>query len=293
MYGYLKPFSGISDTKIRSKYKQYYCSLCHALWTNYGQLSRLMVSYDVTFIAIVLSSRFELPDCKIGCLKKITLKRENENWKKLAAFTLLMIASKLEDDIRDDNSKLAKALKRIFKRKFQHIMKEFPNASKTVNKSMKVFNDYEQNNNDVYVLSNSFADVIVHTLLALYPDMNESEIAILRYVSRWVYFMDAVDDLDDDIKNGKKNPLSTISRSKIELLTENKEYIESFIADCTKEVSGTPSRGFETIDIDKLVLANIIDGTIPEISYRVFSNRAAYPKGGLYRIRKIGSVMYG
>ena len=54
MYGYLKPNAAETSTAVYSRYRRYYCTLCHALWRQYGRLSRLAVSYDMTFAAVVL-----------------------------------------------------------------------------------------------------------------------------------------------------------------------------------------------------------------------------------------------
>ena len=59
MFGYIianKPELKIKEYEI---YKSYYCGLCKTLGKNSGQIARLSLSYDMTFVYIVLSALYE------------------------------------------------------------------------------------------------------------------------------------------------------------------------------------------------------------------------------------------
>ena len=55
MYGYIRPNQ--DELKIReyTEYRAYYCGLCKCLSAEYGEIARSVLSYDCTFIALLLS----------------------------------------------------------------------------------------------------------------------------------------------------------------------------------------------------------------------------------------------
>lgn len=293
MYGYLKPYSVNASTEVRRRYKQYYCSLCHALWKNYGQMSRLIVSYDITFIAVLLDQFFTLPDGKISCLKKSQTPQSEENWKKLAAMSIMMVASKIEDDILDEKSTKARIAKAILGKTIKKVKADFPKAYDTMLVYMKVFNQRESTKANVYILSDCFADVIIRTLQELFSNISLMNISILRHVSRWVYFIDAVDDLDQDLKEGKMNPFADIADSKHNLICQHDGYIGSFIDKCAKELLESTKTDFDSATLEHKVIANIIDGTIPEVTYKVFSDAPYYPRSSAVKTIMRKGVLYG
>ena len=56
MLGYVRICKEELKVKEYELYRGLYCSLCRRLGREYGQLSRLMLSYDVTFLVLVALS---------------------------------------------------------------------------------------------------------------------------------------------------------------------------------------------------------------------------------------------
>ena len=88
MIGYLtidKP-----DLRIRDyyQYKGYYCGLCHQLRRQYGLLGQMSLTYDLTFVVILLSSLYEEKTsmrprrCVVHPIKKIPVmhKPKTDYW---------------------------------------------------------------------------------------------------------------------------------------------------------------------------------------------------------------------
>ena len=76
MFGYLQPYKPYLMIKDFELYKSVYCGLCKQLGRDYGFLTRLILSYDCTFYAILLMSLkrsctgFSDGRCKFNPLKK-------------------------------------------------------------------------------------------------------------------------------------------------------------------------------------------------------------------------------
>src|SRR3712207_3590877 len=66
MFGYVFPNKMELKIKDYEKFKAYYCGLCLSIKKNFGNLPRISLNYDMTFLAILLDS---LNNTKINCLK--------------------------------------------------------------------------------------------------------------------------------------------------------------------------------------------------------------------------------
>ena len=67
MFGYVRVDKGELKVREYEAYCGLYCSLCRALSKRYGVLSRLLLSYDSTFLAMVrLSKDGVLPNFRSG-----------------------------------------------------------------------------------------------------------------------------------------------------------------------------------------------------------------------------------
>ena len=59
MFGYITVDKPEMKVKDFYRYKAYYCGLCKSLQENYGLKGRVTLSYDVTFLVLVLTSLYE------------------------------------------------------------------------------------------------------------------------------------------------------------------------------------------------------------------------------------------
>ena len=55
MFGYVRPSDGRLTEADRETFRGAYCGLCHTLGRRYGLAGRMILNYDLTFLAMVLS----------------------------------------------------------------------------------------------------------------------------------------------------------------------------------------------------------------------------------------------
>ena len=55
MFGYVRPSDGRLTEADRETFRGAYCGLCHTLGRRYGLVGRMILNYDLTFLAMVLS----------------------------------------------------------------------------------------------------------------------------------------------------------------------------------------------------------------------------------------------
>ena len=56
MFGYIVPEKPEMKIKEYELFRAYYCGICRSMGRRFGQLKRLTLSYDTTFLAVLLSA---------------------------------------------------------------------------------------------------------------------------------------------------------------------------------------------------------------------------------------------
>ena len=61
MFGYVTLYrKGLADAEM-NRYQAYYCGLCRTLGRRYGRTGQLALSYDMAFVAILLTALYDTP----------------------------------------------------------------------------------------------------------------------------------------------------------------------------------------------------------------------------------------
>ena len=55
MFGYVRPAAQRLTQEQEQCFQSAYCGLCHALGARYGLAGRMILNYDLTFLAMLLS----------------------------------------------------------------------------------------------------------------------------------------------------------------------------------------------------------------------------------------------
>ena len=63
MFGYVTANKPEMKMREFARYKGFYCGLCRQLHKNHGRLGQLTLTYDMTFLVLLLSSLYE-PETK-------------------------------------------------------------------------------------------------------------------------------------------------------------------------------------------------------------------------------------
>ncbi|MEG0874150.1 MAG: DUF5685 family protein [Clostridiales bacterium] len=213
MYGYIRFYSDELKVKDLKLFKAYYCGLCRELKESYGQRSRLLLSYDMTFMAIFLDAlkdeknQTELGFCPTSPLKKKPMIISKDSLSKAAMLTVLMGYYKMEDAWQDDKNIGAKLAASIYKKPFQKSRQKDREMAAKTESYLKEFYLGEQNTNiDLDTLVDPFATLVAEIMAANAPEDKKSDFHKMGYhAGRWLYFIDALDDLPQDVAEKKFN----------------------------------------------------------------------------------------
>src|SRR5574344_48638 len=105
MFGYVNIYKPELKVKDYTRYRAYYCGLCRTLKDEYGSLSRLSLSYDMTFLILLLSSVYEGEEFTdtIRCIAHPVDKRPiiiNEITSYVADMNIVLMYYKFVDDYK-------------------------------------------------------------------------------------------------------------------------------------------------------------------------------------------------
>ena len=224
VFGYLQVQKSELLVREWEAYKSVYCGLCRQLGKDYSFLTRLALSYDCTFYTILLMSLersctgFSDGRCRFNPLKKCKYAScESDSYSKSSALTVITAYYKLRDDLIDGGffKKLGVRLILPF---FGHWHKKaaarYPELEETVSKMMEAQNKAENSENAGIDLCADPTAEMLGSILSL-EGKDEIQKRVLYefgyHRGRWIYLIDAGDDLEKDIKKDNFNPFRSYS----------------------------------------------------------------------------------
>ncbi len=214
MFGYIRPY--VDELKVGEfkLFRAYYCGLCKSLGENYGKASKLALSYDCCFLAIMLDSLSDDEPCAkpIRCVANPLNKRpaitNNANIDFAAAINVLLARGKALDDWHDERKSGGAAFSVAIAHANSKAKKLYPECAKVIETQLKELSAFEkQNCSEPDLVSDCFARLLKDILeKAPASEGNKRILGQLGYnLGRWIYLLDAFDDWDKDIKKGNYN----------------------------------------------------------------------------------------
>ena len=214
MFGYL-----VADRKNLSEeefqqYKAAYCGICSCLRKNGTISGSIALSYDLVFLWLILSSMYEPEEkqisekCPVHPFKGTPLLLNN--FSDYAADVGIMLAYyKAEDDWNDDRNLAKRAAAGILQNRFEAVSRKLPRQSIAIKEQIGRISALEESKSgDIDALCNSFGKLLGE--LFVYSE-NEHWARYLREfgeaVGRYLYLLDAVVDLKEDVAKNRYNPL--------------------------------------------------------------------------------------
>ena len=303
MFGYVvvnKPELKFREFDV---YRAYYCGLCHSLSKRHGLSGQLTLSYDMTFLVILLSSLYE-PEHNVTSKRCVVhpLRRQNiissEFTDYVADMNVILSYFKCLDDWHDDRSVLKLAYSKLLKK--GSIGKNLNNVHATSDSTddgsvaatqPSAVDDGSvaatQPNSDSNNQNSYFTDDSGH--LHISPDysyknkieaisslldelgtrekMNETNVDVVAglfgrimqilfvpfddisanglgrmgfYLGKFIYIMDAFDDVEEDVKKGRYNVFSNCYTDP-DFETHVKDMLTMMMAECSDAFEMLPA----------------------------------------------------
>lgn len=247
MFGYVNADKNEMTDEERSTYQAYYCGLCRELKRQAGAGAQICLNYDITFLAILLSGLYE-PDevtepfrCRLHPTKKRFF-HESEVMQYAASMNIVLSYYKLLDDYQDDHKTSRKKIANRFEPVVKRVCEEYPRQTQAIEDFVRDLSDAEYRQEDnLTVLSALSGDMLGELFCYKEEDVwNESLRSMGYYLGKFIYLLDAYDDMEKDRKNHNFNPMLRAIDKDPSYDAFCRQVLVSLIAECTKEFERLP-----------------------------------------------------
>jgi len=286
MFGYVRPYKSEMLVREYEQYKAVYCELCRVLGREYGWLARFSLSYDCTFYALlalsVSGARVSQRDgrCAANPFKKCRyLTAPGEEYKKAAALSVLLTYHKLRDDLEDESfwkSLGCRLLLPLVSRKAKKAGQQYPFLAKAAQAAM----DGQKAAEKARAGIDRCAEPTANLLAVVFRELggcDKGQSAALEqfgyFLGRWVYLMDAADDLAGDLKKGAFNPflIRLGLEGKKELSPREREKADEA---CNAALNATMARMLPPLNLISMenfgpIVENVVQKGLPEIQREI------------------------
>ena len=218
MFGYVRVNSSELKVKEYEFYRGTYCGLCRSMGKCTGQCSRMTLSYDFAFLALLriafLNEKvsFGQKRCIAHPLKKRNYMKHNSSLAYCAQAAALLNYHKIADDLSDERGAkklrarilhplVAKGRKKALKAGLgeldDRIAKGLARLARTEASGIA----------SVDVPAAIFGDILADIVsFGLSEADGRIASALGRTVGKWIYVADALDDLEEDAEKNRYNP---------------------------------------------------------------------------------------
>lgn len=224
----------------------------------FGLSGQLTLSYDMTFLVMMLTSLYEPVDNREmkRCIAHPMKKQcciSNEYTEYVADMTVLLSYYKCQDDWVDEKILWKKVYGDILHSKTKKRQEFYKEKEQVVANNLKLLSEAEKRKeDDLDVVAGYFGNILAELFVVKEDEWSDNLRKVGFYLGKYIYIMDAYDDLEKDIKKGNYNPFidKMCNTDSFDYLV--KEILTIMAAECAKEFEKLPL--IENIDILRNIL---------------------------------------
>ena len=247
MFGYINVNSKELSDQDKKIYNAYYCGLCQSLKKICGKKGQVLLSYDMTFLQVLLSGLYEPEEkewsftCALHPAKKKKIV-QNEISDYVAAMNLALAYHSCMDDWEDNKKYTRKTMAGLIRKDYQNIVDRYPRQINAIEKYIHEIGEIEKRQERNIDMAAGATGDMMSELFAWKEDEWQQELRSCGYyLGKYIYLMDAYDDLDKDRKNGNYNPMLFLSKEDPENYeTVSRLMMTSMISECAKSFERMP-----------------------------------------------------
>lgn len=267
MFGYVlinKPELKIKDFEV---YRSYYCGLCHTLGERHGLKGRVTLTYDMTFLLMLLSDLYEAEErvTESRCLMHPVQKhkaRQSEITEYCADMEVLLAYHKCLDDWNDDRKISKKALASGLSGPCKRITAQYPEKAAFIESKLKELTDLENaGEKSIDRTAKLFGEIMASVFVYKDDQWKNDLYKVGFYLGKYIYLLDAYEDIEEDMKNGSYNPFKTIYNNE-DFENQVLNLLLMMIGECTDAFERLPL--VENVEIMRNILYSGVWGKFGE-----------------------------
>ena len=257
MFGYIIVNKAEMKFKEFDVYHSYYCGICRDLKRKYGACGQLTLSYDMTFLAILLTGLYD-PQTRRGSCKCFAHPFEshetrNNIYTEYAADMNVLLANyKCQDDWTDEKKVWKLFYGKLLEGKSGGLKSAYADKIRKINCLMQDFSEAEKSDRaDIDALSVLFGRVMAEIVAVREDEWADNLRRLGFFLGKFIYLCDAYEDVESDIKKGTPNPLKQRYKNP-DFEEECRTILMMMMSECCKEFEKLPI--LENVEILRNIL---------------------------------------
>lgn len=245
MFGYIVVNQPEMKFREFDVYRSYYCGLCKSLKERYGTRGQMTLSYDMTFLALLLSSLYE-PETITGyrrCIAHPVQKhfyRQNEFSDYAADMNLLLSYEKCIDDWKDEHKTTKRMMAALLQGKNKKVYERHSKKIDRICASMDQIHALEKENaSNIDEISGAFGEVMAEIFAYRADEWEETLRTMGFFFGKFIYLMDAYEDIEEDLKVGTYNPFRELYQEP-DFEERAEQILLMMMAECSKAFERLP-----------------------------------------------------
>ncbi len=291
MFGNIKPLRTELTIRDYTNYRAYYCGICKSMGKRYRGLCNMGLSYEAVFLAVLLSA---MTDDKVTvkdqrCMMHPFVKRpmavHNNSIDKAAAVNVLLMYNSLVDNVNDEKDLKSRIGTWWFKKPYKKAAKADPELNKLIEEKLDDLFCTEASLCDVVdKAAEPFAELMGELAARLVDDAGEEIYWFGFFLGKWIYVIDAYDDIEKDKQSGSYNPFirAYADLKADEIKQKAKDDAEFVLSGALRELGNI----YESLSIkrNKEIIENILFEGMPKRTKDVIEGIRTCKNKGEYEI---------
>lgn len=252
MFGHITINPKQLSDQDKDRYQAVYCGLCRTLDERHGKVGRSTLTYDMTFLSLLLSSLYQPEETQahLWCLLHPTQKRPyaaTRYTEYAADMNVILAYYKALDDWQDDKSLSARGSMKLLEKPKEQAAARWPRQVAAIEDCLYRLGEMERADElNPDLPANCFGELMGELFVLEEDEWSASLRRLGAALGRFVYLMDAAIDLPADIKHDRYNPLIA------QIDTDFSMMLSLMIGECTAELAQMP------LERDVPILRNIL-----------------------------------
>lgn len=245
MFGYVIADRGSLTEDQRLRYQSCYCGLCRTIGQTYGSVQRSALSYDITFLVLLLSSLYEPTEvtesfrCICHPIKLHTSWQANAT-SYGAAMNMALAYYNCMDNWHDDRNLKSYLQGKVFHGSMASIERDYPRQCQSIAHCIQELGVIEQQDiQNPDIGANLFGSLMGELFLWKDDRWNSLLRQLGESLGRFIYLADALLDLPKDCKRHKYNPFRTRFEAGMQQETVI-PILKSLLGECTEAFERLP-----------------------------------------------------
>ncbi len=270
MFGYIVPYKDEMKVKDYEMFRSYYCGLCRAIGHENGQLPRFALNYDIAFLGLFLSSlgsensKTDRKNCIAHPLSKRSFVYDDKALEYTANIGTMLAYFNLIDNWNDDRSKKSYIGALMLKRGSVAAKRRYESKYDNIENLLSKLSVLEKNGEKDFDKTADVFGKIMEEICDYDAVEGENERIALRWLGyntgRWIYILDAYDDISEDFEKMEYNPLIAGLKHEDESIEAFRERIKDRIEFTLIASLSEIAKSFELLNIkkNKEIIENIV-----------------------------------